>query len=359
MSKKIGILTSGGDCAGLNAIIYSVVKNACDNYNWNVLGIKNGTAGLLCNPYDYINLTSEHLNSNLVRQGGTILGTTNKNNPFFFPTEDGKLLNRTKEIIEAYHQLKLDALIGVGGDGSLKILRDIAEQGKLNLVAIPKTIDNDIGQTEISIGYETAVSIATQALDQLQPTAASHSRVMILEVMGRDAGHIALAAGIAGAADVILIPEIPYQFNKIASHIQNIKQKGRNFALIIVAEAVKTELGEPLMTMHSGGSPTYGGIGYYISENISKLTDAETRVTILGHVQRGAEANAKDRIVASAFGVHAVNLIAQEKFDRLVIWKNRKVTDIPIYEGIQYYQTINLEDTLVKTARGLGICFGD
>ena len=239
--QRIGILTSGGDCAGLNPAIRAVVHRAVLGYGWQVIGIRNGTAGLLARPVEWVALTPSETDIELLRRGGTILGSTNKGDPFAYPMPDGRVIDRSNEVIEGYRQLRLDALIVAGGDGSLHILRKLAQQGGIPLVAIPKTIDNDLGLTEVSIGHATALSTATDALDHLQPTAASHSRVMVLEVMGRDAGHIALSAGIAGGADVILIPEIPYSFASIAAQIEALKAGGRNFALVIVAEAVKRD----------------------------------------------------------------------------------------------------------------------
>jgi 6-phosphofructokinase 1 len=304
-------------------------------------------------------LGPEDTPSSLLRLGGTFLGTTNKGDPFAFPMPDGRLIDRSEEIIAAYRELGLDALIGIGGDGSLDILYRLAKQGGLNLVGVPKTIDNDLGLTEVSIGHDTAVATATSALDHLQPTAASHSRVMVLEVMGRDAGHIALAAGIAGGADVILIPEIPYRLRRVADKIEQLKTGGRNFALVVVAEAVTTDTGEQLLTAHAGGTPTYGGIGHFIGERIATLTGAETRVTVLGHVQRGGSPEARDRVLASVFGTHAVDLIAEGKFGRMVAWRNRRVVDVPIPEAVAAYAAVEPDGALVRTARALGICLGD
>jgi 6-phosphofructokinase 1 len=291
--------------------------------------------------------------------GGTILGTTNKGNPFAFPMPDGTLKDRSAEVIAGARELGLDALIGVGGDGSFAILRRLAQQGGLNLVGIPKTIDNDVGATETSIGYDTAVMVATEALDRLQPTAASHDRVMILEVMGRDAGHIALASGIAGGADVILIPEIPYTMEAVAAHIEKVRRQGRNFALVVVAEAVKDLTGQHVQRQHSTGGTTYGGIGNALGDALARLTGAETRVSILGHVQRGSQPAWSDRMIGSAFGVHAVDLIATGKFDRMVAWQNRRVVDVSLAEAIAAPQQVDPDSTLVRTARGLGICLGD
>ncbi|WP_374651384.1 ATP-dependent 6-phosphofructokinase [Dongia sp.] len=360
--KRIGILTSGGDCAGLNAVIRAVYAHASGHFGWDVIGIHNGTAGLLARPVDASALDDKVLGSDMLRQGGTILGTTNKGNPFAFPQENGGLADRSAEVIEGVRQLGLDALIGIGGDGSIAILRRLAIQGGINLVAIPKTIDNDLGATEMSIGFETAVQTATSALDHLQPTAASHSRVMVLEVMGRDAGHIALSAGIAGGADVILIPEIPYKFATVEAKLAALRKSGRNFALVVVAEAVKTESGEAITAVHGGGAKathTYGGIGHYIGEELAIRCGAETRVTVLGHVQRGGTPEPKDRVLGSAFGVHAVDLIAAGRFDRMVAWNARQVIDVPIQTAIQGAATVDPHGALVKTARGLGISFGD
>lgn len=353
-AKRIGILTSGGDCAGLNAVIRAVVL-AAGRRGWTVVGIRQGTRGLMARPPMAEELGRSATDSQMVRMGGTILGTTNTGDPFDFPMPDGSRRDRSEEVIEGFRLLGLDALIGIGGDGSMAILRRLARQGDIPLVGIPKTIDNDIGLTETAIGYQTAVAVATEALDRLQPTAASHSRVMILEVMGRDAGHIALATGIAGGADVILIPEIPYDFPVIADHLRRIHAGGRNFALVVVAEAVLTEEGRPVKQ----GRGSYGGIGHYVAERLTADTGAETRVTVLGHVQRGGQPNAGDRLLASALGVHAVQLVAEGRFDRMVAWINRQVGDVPIQHAIDNYQAVEPDGALVATARGLGICLGD
>ncbi len=357
--KRVGILTSGGDCAGLNAVIRAITLYAIQKYGWEVYGIRQGTHGLMRRPVDALKLDLSFCTGNLLRQGGTVLGTTNKGDPFAYPFADGTVEDISEDIIEGYKLLKLDALIGIGGDGSQMILRRLAQQGGLNLVTIPKTIDDDLSHTEHSVGFMTAVDVATEALDRLQPTAASHDRVMILEVMGRDAGHIALSAGIAGGADVILIPEIPYQIEKVAQKIKSLQEGGRNFALIVVSEAVGMESGEKAKIMDLEGKSRYGGISHYLANRVTELTGAETRFTVLGHVQRGGQPIFQDRVLASVFGVHAVDLIAQGKFDRMVAWKSRKVVDVPILQAIEGYQAVDTNGTLVNTARGLGICFGD
>ena len=357
-TKRIGILTSGGDCAGLNAVIRAVVHRAIGTYGWEVMGICRATHGLMSRPPQVTEFDLGNVYP-LLTAGGTVLGTTNKGNPFAFPMTDGTLRDRSEEIIEGYHLLGLDAMIGIGGDGSLAILRKLAQQGGINLVGIPKTIDNDIGLTERSIGFDTAVNIATEALDRLHFTAASHSRVMILEVMGRDAGHIAISAGIAGGADVILIPEIPYSLERICDKIQKLQDQGRNFMLVIVAEAVPTETGEQVKNTNVLGDSRLGGIGQYLADQISACSGAETRVTVLGHVQRGGTPSPLDRVLATAFGVAAVDLIAEERYDHIVTWQNRQVVSVPIADAIAHYRAVDPDDTLVKTARAMGIYLGD
>lgn len=357
-SKKIALLTSGGDCAGLNAVIRAVVLRA-ENLGCQVIGIKQGAHGLLERPPATVTLNRHNVDTVMMRQGGTILGTTNKGDPFAWPMPDGSIKDLSADMIEGFRSLKCDALIGIGGDGSLGILRHVANKGGIPFVGVPKTIDNDLAMTESSVGFDTAVLVATEALDRLQPTAASHDRIMILEVMGRDAGHIALAAGIAGGADVILIPEIPYNIQRVADHIKTIRQGGRNFALIVVSEAVRTAGGDKLMNEFYGGQKRLGGIGHVIGSQIADMCQAETRVTVLGHVQRGGQPSAQDRVLASAFGVHAVDLIAAGKFDRMVAWSNRKVVDVAIADAIKKNQQVEFDGSLVHTARGLGICLGD
>ncbi len=351
-------MTSGGDCAGLNAVIRAVVHRSVNTYRWEVLGIRQATQGLMAQPPQAVNLSPDKVDPFLTA-GGTMLGTTNKGNPFAFPMPDGSVRDRSEEIIAGYHQLGLDALIGIGGDGSLAILQRLAQQGNLNLVGIPKTIDNDVGVTELSIGFDTAVSIATEALDRLHFTAASHSRVMILEVMGRDAGHIAISAGIAGGADVILIPEIPYTIDGICQTIKKRQEHGKNYCLIVVAEAVRTEAGEAVTLASDFEQCRFGGIGQYLSEQICGRIGAETRVTVLGHTQRGGTPSSLDRLIGATFGVAAVDLIAQEQYDRVVTWQNRQVRSVPISEAIVRYAAVNPEGTLVRTARGLDIYLGD
>ncbi|WP_027133619.1 ATP-dependent 6-phosphofructokinase [Geminicoccus roseus] len=355
---RLGVLTSGGDCAGLNAVIRAVMLRAVYGHGMEVFGIREATHGLLCRPVAAIPLTSE-TTSGILHLGGTILGTTNRGNPYAYPNGEGGTVDRSREIIQGYHELGLDALIGIGGDGSLAILRKLALAGGWNLVGVPKTIDNDVDLTEHAVGHSTSVEIATEAVDRLHVTAASHNRVMVLEVMGRDAGYIALSAGIAGGADVVLIPEIPYRLEAVCAKIEERRRIGRNFSLVVVAESVKSPEGSVRMVTDAHGQSRYGGIGRVIAEEVAKRTGAESRVTVLGHVQRGGSPSPLDRIVASAFGVSAVDLVAQGRFDRMVAWQDRRVVDVPLEAVTAGTRAVDPNDTLVHTARGLGISFGE
>lgn len=359
MVKRIGVLTAGGDCAGLNAALRGVTYRAILGYGWEVFGIHQGTEGLLSRPLSYKKLECADFWGGVMNRGGTVLRTTIRGNPTKYPMPDGSFCDKTEEFIEGYRLLGLDALIGIAGDGGLGIIHSLTQRGKLNFVGIPKTIDNDVGFTEASIGFNTAVEVATEALDRLQPTAASHDRVMILEVMGRDAGHIALSAGIAGGADIILIPEIPYTLQGIAEKINSLKATGHNFALIVVAEAVKTQSGEKITIADAEGKTRYGGISHYLAQSISEMTGAETRFMVLGHVQRGGQPMALDRILATAFGTAAVDLVAKGAFDRVVTWQGRRVVDLPIAQVLENYHVVDPKGTLVQSARGLGIYVGD
>jgi len=357
LEKTLGVLTSGGDCAGLNAVIHAVVTRAIQGHGWRVFGIHNGTLGLLKRPVDAIPLDRRSVSSTMARMAGTILGTTNRGDPFAYPMPDGTLKDRSEEVIEGIRLLGLDALIGIGGDGSLAILRRLCQQGDVPFVGIPKTIDNDVGGTECSVGYHTGVMVATEAIDRLQPTAASHDRIMVLEVMGRDSGQIALAAGIAGGAHVILVPEIPYDIDVVASHIARLRDVTHNFAIVVVAEGVRAATGHHVERRQALGNLTYGGIGNLIGEALAGITGAETRMTVLGHVQRGGQPTWDDRLIASALGIHAADMVADGRFDRMAAWQNCRTVDVPLTAAFERSRAP--DPALVHTARGLGICLGD
>src|SRR6266404_3393548 len=352
MTKRIGILNSGGDCAGLNATIRAVALRAHHGYGWKTVGISHGTLGLLHRPVAAEPLEPARLDAALARQGGTFLGSTNRGDPFAYPMPDGTLKDRSPEMHEGLRELHLDGLIGVGGDGSLTILRRLLAPTGLAFIGVPKTIDNDVGRTERAIGYSTAVAIATEALDRLQPTGASHDRVMVLEVMGRDAGHIAIAAGIAGGADVVLIPEVPWRLERVVEHIARLRAAGRTGALVVVAEAAGQSDESPKPV---DDAPALHGMGHWLSHRLAAASGAEARATVLGHVQRGAMPTAEDRLLASALGVRAVDLLAAGKADRMVGWWNRTVIDVPLEKVVGRSRTLDPDGALIRTARALGV----
>ncbi len=352
--KRIGILTSGGDCPGLNGVIRAVVYHAKLTYDWDVIGISHATQGLRARPPKTAALTLHGMDIHgidpLLSMGGTFLGTVSGGDPF------------DEAVTEGYRALELDALIAIGGDGSLKIFRQLAQAGGWNLVAVPKTIDNDVALTERSLGFDTAVNTVTDSLFRLTYTAASHDRVMIVEVMGRQAGYLALHAGIAGGADAILIPEIPYSLDQVYRHIAELRDKwGREFAMIVVAEGVKPNPG--ILLEKEKERLHLDGIGHYIADQIKQSgleTKPEVRVTVLGHTQRGGIPSALDRLVAATFGKAAVDLIAQEKYDRMVAWQNGQVVDVPLKEVIEQSPLpVDPHNFLIQTAQALGIYVGD
>jgi ATP-dependent phosphofructokinase / diphosphate-dependent phosphofructokinase len=353
--KRIGILTSGGDCPGLNAVIRAVVNHATLTHNWQVLGIPYATEGLRDRKASILNLHGLDLHGidPLLSMGGTILGSINK----------GDTLEHTEEIIAGYNVLGLDALIAIGGDGSLAILRDLARKGNWNLVGIPKTIDNDLALTERSIGFDTAVNTIIEALNRLTYTAASHDRVMVVEVMGREAGHLALHAGIAGGADIILIPEIPYSIANLCHKINELRDRwGRRFAIVVVAEGVKTETGTTSVYTDSLGQVCLRGIGQYIAEQVAHRSPnkIDTKVTVLGHVQRGGMPSAIDRIIATAFGKAAVDLVARCQYDQMVTWQRGQVVNVPLEEVLLRSPcAVDPKSYLVQTATALGIYIGE
>jgi phosphofructokinase-like protein len=357
--KTIGVLTSGGDCAGLNAVIRAVTYHAIQFYGWKVLGILDGTAGLIDRPVRYRELTIPTFDSGLLRESGTFLGTTSRGNPLRHEMPDGTFRDLSPEFAEGVRQLGLDALIVIGGDGSMRIVSKLCEAANIAMVGVPKTIDNDVQGTQWSVGFATALTVVTEALDRLQPTAASHHRVMMLEVMGRDTGHIALNGGIAGGADIILVPELPYTVAGVARRIRDLLSQGRTHALVVVAEGVKTEDGEKASAPDANGHCRYGGVGHYLMDKLAPHTGAEIRVTILGHVQRGGTPSPRDRLLASAFGVHAVELVAQGRVSRMVAWRENGVIDVPLSEVTIGPRALDLNDPLIRTARGLGIHLGE
>src|SRR5262245_27627875 len=360
MSKRIGVVTGGGDCPGLNAVIRAVAKTAA-NRGWECIGVLGGYEGLL-EPRRTIPLDSQRL-SGLLPRGGTILGAANRGK-FSVKVGHGESRALPKELLEGVKTgmdaLDLFALVSIGGDGSLSIAQQLFEYG-IPVVGVPKTIDNDLEGTLFTFGFDSAVACATDALDRLHTTAESHNRVMVLEVMGRYAGWIALFAGVAGGADVILIPEIPFSYESICAKIQERENVGKKFTIVIVAEGAQEKDGEFVTSRAhiKTGEARLGGIGAILSAEIEKCTGKESRVCVLGHLQRGGSPTTFDRALCSIFGATAVELVAAGEFGKMVAFAGPQVGSIKISDAIGKLKTVRSDGNLVRTARALGICFGD
>ena len=362
--KKILVSTGGGDCPGLNAVIRGIVKRAAAEKDWEVWGSYEAFNGLMEEPARLIKL-DDHVTAGIHVLGGTILGTTNKGNPLNFPEQqpDGSIkeVNRIPQLVERIKSLGFDAVINIGGDGSQAISQAMLEEG-MPVVGVPKTIDNDLSSTDFTFGFLTAVQIATDSFDRLVTTATSHHRVMIMEVMGRNAGWIALYTAIAGGAEVCLIPEIPYDLDAIVKRIKARYTDCRRFANIVIAEGAHAKEGSITSSKGEDGrmAVRLGGVAYRLSQQLKDAgVEADIRETVLGHTQRGGTPIAYDRIIASVFGVKAFELILEEKFGQLVVLRNNDFSSVPIKEAISAYNFVGLDNTLVHTARGMGISFGD
>lgn len=358
--KRIGILTGGGDAPGLNAVIRAAVKTALNEYDCEALGIKNGYDGFL-DEDGIIPLGRSEVRGILPR-GGTILGAANRGNPYARKViRDGKevTIDVSDEIVKGIEKLKMDALLVLGGDGTLHIAHELAQKG-VPVIGVPKTIDNDIGGTEITFGFDTALNIATEAIDRLHTTAESHHRAMVIELMGRDAGFIALNAGVSGGADVILIPEIPFKFESIMAKIHQRAERGRKFSILAVSEGAKMQGGKQVFSRKGDEIyvPRLGGIGQVVAEHIEK-EGYESRVTVLGHLQRGGTPTAFDRWLATRYGAAAVRLAARGGFDRMVALQCGEITDISLEEATAAPKRVNTNGDAVVTARNVGISFGD
>ncbi len=360
MVKRIGILTSGGDCSGLNAAIRSVVFSAIER-GWEVYGIHNATNGLILRPLAYHKMSLAEFEFPFATLGGTMLGTTNQGNPNVFPKPNGETEKLTnEEIIERFKEglkkLQLEALVVIGGDGSMNIVSRYCQAAGVAMIGIPKTIDNDAPGTDLAIGFSTACSVVTDALDKLNMTAGSHQRVMVVEVMGRGAGHLALESAIAGFADVALIPEIPYTYEGVLNKLKKMREKGCTHSLVVVAEGIKSPEGK---NSFATNGRTFGGISEYFVDRLSK-DGFNVRGNVLGHVQRSGSPVAEDRILASAFGVHAVELLSQNKTNRVVAYQNGKITDIALEEALKIANSpVDPNGEMVHTARQLGIYVGE
>jgi 6-phosphofructokinase 1 len=363
--KKIAISTGGGDAPGLNAVIRAIVLSATRR-GWECCGIRDGFNGLLM-PDDFphgglVPLTAESV-AGITHLGGTILGTTNRGNPQKFPVRqpDGSMLevDRTDELVDLFHAAGVDALITIGGDGTLSIGHTLAEKG-LRVVGVPKTIDNDLDRTFMTFGFDTAVGFATECLDRLHTTAASHRRIMVVEVMGRYAGWIALHTGLAGNADVILMPEIPFDIEKVAECVRECERKGRNSAIVVVAEGAKP-MGGALSVLGRaiGQAERLGGLGDRIAHELEQRTGREARTVVLGHLLRGGSPTSFDRLVALRFGAAAVRALVEGQSSVMVSLAPPTVRYEPLKVAVRRMKTVALDSDTVETARDLGICFGD
>ncbi len=365
MTKRVLVATGGGDCPGLNAVIRAIVKRASQEKNWEVVGSIKSFDGILREPTEVVVLDNEKV-SGIHFRGGTILKTTTKGGPFEWPVKnnDGTWgsIDISDEMIRKLKYMGIDAVISIGGDGSQRISQKLYEKG-LNIIGVPKTIDNDLSATDYTFGFRTAVQVATESLDKLVTTAESHNRIMIMEVMGRDAGWIGLQSAVAGGAEVCLIPEIPYDINKVVEAIEKRFEKDTGFANIVIAEGAKPIGGEAYSEKSNEigyRNKKYGGVAYKLMEELKDAgVEHDMRVTVLGHLQRGGVPIAFDRILATMFGVKAFEMVLEGKFGEMVSYKNNSITSVKLKEAINKYNYIEEDAYILKTARGIGICLGD
>lgn len=359
--KRIGVLTGGGDCPGLNAVIRAVTKTAVNVYGAEVVGFLDGFKGLVENNYTHLDLQKV---SGIAHTGGTILGTTNRDNPFnYHRIVDGKdhFSDESARAIANLENLGLGGLVVIGGDGSLNIAHRFQQMG-VPVVGVPKTIDNDLPGTDVTFGFHTAVTTASEALDKLHTTAESHHRVMILEVMGRYSGWIALYAGLSGGADVILIPEIPYSIEAVIDKIRHRQVQTKKFSIIVVAEGAVAKDGEMVvqrLVPTSHDPIRLGGIGNKVHDEIERITGIETRVTVLGHLQRGGPPIPYDRMLATRYGVAAVEDLMEGKFGSMVSLSGTRITTVPLADVINETRKVSPESDIVRAARAVGISFGN
>ncbi len=354
-------MTGGGDCPGLNAVIRAAVKVGTHRHGFEMLGIEDAFNGLVDlgyrSPHGNRWLTSNEVKDILPR-GGTILGTSNKSDPFRF-FRDGQEHDVSAQVMDNYRKMGLEAIISIGGDGSMGIAKRFADLG-MNIVGVPKTIDNDLAATDYTFGFDTAVGIATEALDRIRDTAESHDRVMLVEVMGRDAGFIALHAGLAGGAHAILLPEIPYRIRAVADRVLERRERGMPFSVIVVAEGAKPVGGEASILEHvPGGMARLSGAAQVCAEGLKPYLDAEMRVTVLGHTQRGGSPSNFDRVLATRFGHHAADLVARGEFGRMVALRTPDIVSVPFDEALSNHKRVDPAGQLVQTARAIGVVFGD
>ena len=346
-THRIGMLTGGGDAPGLNAVIRAVVKYGVGRKGWEVVGSEHSFNGFLESPRRLMPLTIERCRG-LLHRGGTVLGTTNRGDPFAFPDSAGAAVDRSAELAAAVRAEGLEGLVVIGGDGTQRIAARLMDEHGIPVIGVPKTIDNDLDASDYTFGFWSTVDVATDALDRLHTTAESHDRVMLLEVMGRDAGWIALYAGVAGGADCIAIPELPYDVSRFVDKIRERKRSGREFTVIVVAEGA----------VPAGGQPTEHGAAQHLAGLLESRIDLETRVTVLGHIQRGGSPVPFDRVLATRFGVKAVELVEQGRWGELVCLDRNEVTSVPLLEAAGPARLVHPRHPLIQTGAAVGIEFG-
>ena len=362
--KRIGVMTGGGDCPGLNPVIRAVTKTAIMKYGLEVVGIKHGYRGLYLGGNEFVNLTLDNV-TGIISKGGTILYSSNKDNLFDYTYEDENGNTCHGDVsdvgVKNLKEAGIDALVVIGGDGTLTSGRDFSRKG-VKVIGVPKTIDNDLAATETTFGFDTAVATAAEAIDRLRTTAESHSRIIVVEAMGRYAGFLALSSGIAGGADAILIPEIEYDINKVADQIKTNRERGKNFAIVVVAEGAKPKGGDVFVSKVIENSPDpirLGGIGTRVAEQLEELVGLEARATILGHVQRGGTPTANDRILSTRYGSYAVELLMEGKFGNMVTLKGNDMSYESLENVIGKNKAVEPDGELVKVSKAMGISFGD
>lgn len=360
--RRIAVMTGGGDCPGLNAVIRAVTKTAIFEYGLDVFGIEDAFAGLIDNRIRP--LTSDDV-SNILTTGGTILGTSNRCNPERVAVKqaDGSIefVNKTQQCLDHLAEHRIDAIVVIGGDGTMSGAANFVRHG-VNCIGVPKTIDNDLMGTDITFGFATARTVCTEALDRIHTTAASHHRAMVVEVMGRNAGWLALHSGVASGADVILLPEINYRLESICEHVAHRSRRGKRFTILCVSEGARPHGGEQVVRHYDPTSPDpvrLGGVGQKVADDIEQATGIVTRCTVLGHVQRGGTPVAQDRVLATEFGHAAMELLMAGQRNRLVVMEGRTVTHIDLLRAENQQRTVPLHHPLIKAARAVGTCFGD
>ncbi|MFC2018314.1 6-phosphofructokinase [Chloroflexota bacterium] len=359
--RRIALLTGGGDCPGLNAVIRAVTKKAILEYGMEVIGIEDGYYGVIHNHYRKLQYDDV---SGILTLGGTILGTSNVANPYSYPVEKGGILefdDVSETAIRNIENLNIDCLICIGGDGSLSIANKLFRDG-IPVIGLPKTIDNDLRGTEITFGFDSAVQIATEGIDRIHSTAQSHHRVMIVEVMGRNAGWIALYSGVAGGGDIVLIPEIPYDLDIITEKVKERSRKGRRFSIVVIAEGAKPEGGAVVikkLVKDSGAPVRLGGVGFALGSQIESASGIDTRTVVMGHLLRGGSPTPFDRILATRLGTRAVEMVEGENFGYMVGVKGNSLEGVPLEDVAGGIRTVPSDDPVIRAGRSVGTCFGD